>query len=360
MLHKKTPHVGSRAAAQQAQVGLSPGTLIHIGLQKVEEVTVRLWEYDEHHCKEFNIGDTEGQKQHKLGSWWIEVTGLHETQLIDALCRRFHLHPLLIEDILNTEHHPKFEEYDNALFVVLKLFTYNEQEKNLETEQISIVFGDRFIISFQEKAGDPFEPIRDRLRTGKGRLRKNGVDELAHRLMDAVVDSYYLAIARIGKEVEELEETMMDTLTDDTVQDVYRLKQELLKLRRFIWPLRDVVGRIERSETPFLKEETIPYLRDLQDHIIQVNAALEMFRDMVGGLLDAHLSRTTVRMNEVMKTLTIIATIFIPLTFIVGIYGMNFRHMPELDWVWGYPVIWGIIIVVVVGMAAYFKKRGWF
>jgi magnesium transporter len=157
-----------------------------------------------------------------------------------------------------------------------------------------------------------------------------------------------------------LEETMMDTLTDDTVQDVYRLKQELLKLRRFIWPLRDVVGRIERSETPFLKEETIPYLRDLQDHIIQVNAALEMFRDMVGGLLDAHLSRTTVRMNEVMKTLTIIATIFIPLTFIVGIYGMNFRHMPELDWVWGYPVIWGIIIVVVVGMAAYFKKRGWF
>jgi magnesium transporter len=341
-------------------VGMPPGSLVHIGVQKVEEVTVKLWEYDEEHCHEFDIGDMEEKRPVEGGVRWIEVTGLHETQLIDALCRRFHLHPLLIEDILNTEHRPKIEEYDNAFFVVLKLFTYNEYTQALDTEQISIVLGDTFVLSFQERKGDPFDATRERLRKGTGKLRQRGADYLAHRLLDAVVDSYYSIIERLGKEVEELEESLLDSQDNQTGHSAYRLKRELLQLRRSIWPLREIVGRIERSESSLVQDETIPYLRDVHDHIVHVSDALDMFRDMLEGLLDAHLSRVSTRMNEVMKTLTIIATIFIPLTFIVGIYGMNFRHMPELAWVWGYPGVWGVMITVVVVMMLYFRRRGWF
>jgi magnesium transporter len=342
------------------KAGLPPGALVHVGEKKVEEVAIRLWQFDAEHCTELNVTDQKTPERHGEGVWWIEVTGLHEPQLIEALCLRFRLHPLLIEDVLNTDHRPKVEEYENALFIVLKLFTYNEKEKTLDAEQVSIVLGDGFVLSFQERPGDPFEPTRDRLRTGKGKLRQRGADYLAHRLIDAIVDSYYAVIESIGMEVEDLEVAMIDTLSGETVQHAYRLKRELLKLRRFIWPLRDIVGRIERSEAEFLNEETMPYFRDVHDHIMQVGDALDMFRDILSGQLDAHLSNASTRMNEVMKTLTVIATIFIPLTFITGIYGMNFRFMPELGWVHGYFLALGSMAVVAVGMVLYFKRRGWF
>jgi magnesium transporter len=240
------------------------------------------------------------------------------------------------------------------------MLTYDPKEKAVDSEQVSLVVGQNFVISFQEKSGDVFEHIRDRIRTAKGRIRKMVSDYLAYSLMDAIVDHYFLILERLGETIESMAEEVISEPGQKMIQDIHRHKKELILLRRSIWPLREVISSLQRSESSLIKESTVIYLRDVYDHTIQVIDTIESFRDTVSGMVEVYLSSISNRMNAVMKVLTIIATIFIPLTFIAGIYGMNFKHMPELEWPWAYPVgFWLIIVIVVSVMLVYFRRKKW-
>jgi magnesium transporter len=235
----------------------------------------------------------------------------------------------------------------------------SNQSKEILTEQISLILGPSFVISFQEREGDVFDPIRERIRSGKGRIRKMGADYLAYALLDAIVDDYFIVMEKLGERIEFLEEELVKRPLPETLQTIHHLKREMIFFRKAVWPLREVIGSLERGELPLVKETTRIYLRDVYDHTIQVIDTIETFRDMVSGMLDIYLSSVSNRLNSVMKVLTIIATIFMPLTFLAGIYGMNFKHMPELEWKWGYPAVWIAVILISVSMLTYFKKKGW-
>jgi magnesium transporter len=278
--------------------------------------------------------------------------------ILERIGKHFGLHPLILEDILHTDQRPKMEDSENYLFIVTKMLSYDE-ENHLNVQQFSLVLGQNYIITFQERVGDVFEPVRERLRKGKGRIRKMPPDYLAYALIDAVVDHYFIVLERIAERVEEIEEELIRNPTPETLKTIHHLKRELIFLRKSVWPLRELIGALERGESSLVHEKTTIFLRDLYDHTIQVIDTVETLRDMVSGMLDVFLSSVSNRMNEVMKVLTIIATIFIPLTFIAGIYGMNFKFMPELEWHWGYPLVWSIMIVVGVVMLFYFKRRKW-
>ena len=290
---------------------------------------------------------------------WINVDGVHDVGLIQKLGNNFDLHPLIIEDIVHTQQRPKMEESENYIYIVLKMLYFDNAQNETQVEQVSLVFGKNFVISFQEKEGDIFETIRERIRNGKGRIRKMGTDYLAYALIDAVVDHYFIILENDGEKIEELEDKVVADPKPETLQKIHRLKREMIFLRRSVWPLRELVNSLERGESPLIHKATRIYLRDVYDHTIQVIDTLETYRDMLSGMHDTYLSSISNRMNEVMKVLTIIATIFIPLTFIAGVYGMNFEFMPELKWRWAYFGVWGVIFVVAIGMVIYFKRRKW-
>jgi magnesium transporter len=268
-------------------------------------------------------------------------------------------HPLVLEDILNTDQRPKMEDYGEYVYIVLRSLEYNHQKDEIESDQISIILGQNFVFSFQEKEGDTFDPLRERIRTGKGRIKKMGADYLAYTLMDSIVDNYFIILEKQGERIELLEEQLVTSPTPETLQTIHDLKREMIFLRKAVWPLREVVGSLERGESSLVQASTRIYLRDLYDHIIQVIDNVETFRDMIAGILDIYLSSVSNRLNSVMKVLTIIATIFMPLTFLAGIYGMNFKYMPELEWRWGYPLIWAIMLGTGICMLVYFKKKKW-
>ncbi len=293
------------------------------------------------------------------GIRWINVDGLSDTQLIEALTTRFGIHPLVLEDVTNLDQRPKLEDYGDYLFAVLKMLTFDDETGKLLSEQVSVILGDRFVISIQEHVGDVFGPVRERLRTGKGKLRKMGGDALAYSLLDAVVDGYFTILEKSGERVEALEEELVTSPTRETLHALHDQKRELLFLRRSIWPMRELIGNLERRESPLVTEPLAPYLRDLYDHAVQVLETVESLRETLSGLLDIYLSSLSNRMNEIMKVLTVISTLFIPLTFIAGVYGMNFRFMPELGWRWGYPATWGVMIVIAGFMLRYFHRKGW-
>jgi magnesium transporter len=280
-------------------------------------------------------------------------------KVIEQLGKHFSLHPLLLEDILHTEQRPKMEDFGEYLFFVLKMLYLEEGRHEILAEQVSLILGSNFVISFQEREGDVFKYVRERIRNSKGRIRKVGADYLAYALIDAIVDNYFIILERLGETIEELEEELVTNPVSDTLQTIHHLKREMIFLRKSVWPLREVISALERGESPLIQESTGVYLRDLYDHTIQVIDSVETFRDMVSGILDIYLSSVSNKMNEVMKVLTIIATIFIPLTFIAGIYGMNFEYMPELSWRWGYPAVWFVICAIFITMLAYFKRRKW-
>jgi len=294
------------------------------------------------------------------GVTWIDIDGVHQSDLLDSVGKHANLHPLVMEDIHNTYQRPKVEDYEDYLYIVLKMISWNEETKEVQAEQVSLILGKNYVISFKEDPGDIFDPVRLRLREGKGRIRKMGADYLAYALLDQVVDNYFLVLENLGEQIEDLEEELITNPDASTLQTIHHLKRELIYLRKSVWPLREAISSLERGESPLFQPETLVYLRDVYDHTIQVIDTIETFRDMVSGMLDIYLSSVSNRMNEVMKVLTIIATIFIPLTFIAGVYGMNFVNMPELQWRWGYFLIWGVMVAVAVGMVIYFKKRGWF
>jgi magnesium transporter len=343
------------------KAGLPPGSLVHIGEKKSEKARIRLIDYSEDHFEERDLSDIEESFSYrdKDSVTWINVDGIHQVEIVESIGRHYELHPLVLEDILNTDQRPKMEDYEEYLFLILKMITYDEAQKLLHMEQVSVIVGPRFVISFQESEGDVFESVRERLRKGKGRIRKQGPDYLAYALMDAVVDNYFLVLEKIGEDIEELEEEVIGKAVPETVESIHNLKRELLFLRKSVWPLREAVASLEKGESSLIQERTTVYLRDVYDHTIQVIDTIETYRDMVSGMMDVYLSSLSNRMNEVMKVLTIIATLFIPLTFIAGIYGMNFKYMPELEWHDGYFVVWAVMIAVAVSMLFYFRKKKW-
>lgn len=341
--------------------GLPPGTMVHVGEKKVEKTRITVLDYNEKQFDEREVETVEEcfSYRDKSTITWINVDGLHEVDLIEKLGQRYGLHPLTLEDIVNTEQRPKFEDLGDYLFIILKMMWYNKAESRVEEEQVSLVVGSNFVISFQEKVGDVFDSVRDRIRSNKGRVRRMGSDYLAYSLIDAVVDNYFVVLEEVGEQIEDLEDEVMGNPSMETMQLLQKIKRRLLFLRKSVWPLREVVGGLERGESNLIKKQTNPYFRDVYDHTIQVVEMVETMRDMNAGMFDMYLSSVSNRMNETMKVLTIIATIFIPLTFIAGIYGMNFEFMPELKWRLGYFFILGIMAVVVIVMGVYFKRKKW-
>ena len=352
---------GKRVRRHVKKAGLPPGTLVHVGERKLESVRITLIDYDESLFQEKQVSRIEDCFQFKTTPTvtWINIDGLHDVKIIEEIGKHYDLHPLTLEDILHTGQRPKFEDLESYLFVVLMMLRFDDESQMVLSEQVSLVLGSHFVISFQENIGDVFEQIRDRIRNAKGKIRKMGADYLMYALLDAVVDNYFVILEKLGEKIEVLEEELVDNPTERTLQQIYNLKREMVFLRKSVWPLRELISGLERSESALIEESTGVYLRDVYDHTIQVIDTVESFRDMVSGMLDIYLSSISNRMNTVMKVLTIIATLFIPLTFVAGIYGMNFEHMPELKWRYGYAVVWLVMLVVAGVMVLYFKKKKW-
>jgi magnesium transporter len=343
------------------KIGLPPGTVVHVGEKKTEKVKITIIDYDATELQEKEAKDVEECFPFKDTPTvtWMNIDGIHDVEIIKKIGDHFNLHPLLQEDIVNTTQRPKYEDFDDHLFVVLKMLHYDTENDEIKTEQLSLVIGSNFVISFQEIEKDVFNLIRERIRNNKGRVRKMGADYLAYVLLDAVVDNYFVIMERIGDRLEDIEDKLIEDPNPEILQIIHDLKREMIFLRKSVWPLREVVSILERGESPLIQEKTQIYLRDLYDHTIQVIDNIETFRDIASGMLDIYLSSISHRMNQVMKVLTIIATIFIPLTFIAGVYGMNFKYMPELEWKSGYFLIMGLMAAIGILMLFYFKKKKW-
>jgi magnesium transporter len=341
--------------------GLPPGTLVHVGEQRTEKTKITIIDYDEDQFQETQCKTIEEcfDYKDKPTVTWINIDGIHQVDIIEKVGKHFDFHPLLLEDIANTEQRPKAEDFDDYVFIVLKMLYYDAKEGEIIAEQVSMVLGSNYVLSFQEREGDAFNRVRERIRNSKGRIRRKGPDYLAYALLDAVIDSYFGILEKFGVYIEGMEEELITEPEPKTLQKIHALKREMISLRKSIWPIREVVSGLERGGSGLIKEDTHIYLRDAYDHTIQVIDTIETYRDMLSGLLDLYMSSMSNRMNEVMKVLTIIATIFIPLTFIAGLYGMNFHNMPELGWGMGYPLTLVVMISIVIVMLFYFRSKKW-
>lgn len=343
------------------KVAKPPGSLIHVGEKKTETVKIDRIRYNERLLEEKGIDDPYESLYEKdfRGVYWINVSGIHDVQTIEKIGINLDLHPLVIEDILNTFQRPKQEDLGHYLFIVLQMLYYDQTEKEVKSEHVNFILGANFVVTFQEQEGDVFNPIRERLKNARGKIRKKGADYLLYTLVDAVVDNYFLVLEALGEEIEGMEDRLLEKSDPETLHVVHKLKREMIYLRRAVWPLRELINGLLKSESKLIEENTDIFLRDVYDHTIQVIETADTYRDMVSGLQDLYLSSVSNKMNEVMKVLTIIATIFIPLTFIAGIYGMNFEFMPELKWKMGYFFICGVMAVIAVFMVIYFKRKKW-
>ena len=290
---------------------------------------------------------------------WINIDGLHETELIEKIGKHFDVHPLILEDILHTGTRPKIEDFDSFIFVVFKMLYFDENAEDVLDDQFSIILGTNFVISFQERGGFVFDRLRDRIRTAKTRVRKNGSDYLAYALIDTVVDNYFLVLETLEDKIEDLDEELFTSMSKETFHSINDMKRKLIALRKAVSPLRELINAVQKKDFSLIDESNLIFFKDIYDHVLQIQETIDTCRELVSGLHDTFLTNVNNRMNEIMKTLTITATIFIPLTFIAGIYGMNFKYMPELDWKWGYFAVWAVIIGVVGIMFYYFKKKDW-
>ncbi len=345
------------------KLGLDAGTLIHVGLQKTHTVRVTVIDYDANgHYRTWEPVDLEEVVPLKTSNTvsWINIDGIHEVKVVERIGQLFGIHPLIQEDILHAGQRPKLEDMGDHAYIVLKMLEATDTDREVDWEQLSMIIGPNFLITFQEREGDIFDPIRERIKQDKGKIRKSGPDYLAYALMDLVVDHYFVVLERIGDKIEDLEDALIDQASKNILSKINRLKRATLTMRRSVWPLREVISSLQRGESDLIKEGTLPYLKDVYDHTIQIVDTVETFRDMLSGMIEIYMSTLSNRMNEVMKVLTIIATVFIPLTFLVGVYGMNFQFMPELHWEYGYPVIWLVMLVAAYLMVDYFRRKKWF
>lgn len=350
----------SGSLKRSKKAGLLPGSLIHVGHTYTEKSKITLVRYNETFYEEKVIGSLAalGARKAEQVITWITIDGLQNTELLQELGNIYNLHPLVLEDILNTDQRPKMEDYGDYLYIVLRNFTGQTQE-DITSEQVSIVLGKDFVLSFREKESSVFKPIHERLAGNKGRIRKSGADYLAHAVIDNIVDKYFVVLEALEEKIEFLEDDLVKSTTPVTLQAIHDLKRELILLRKSLWPLREAISALERTDSPLICESTGIYFKDIYDHVIAIIDSVETFRDMLSGMLDIYLSSVSNRLNEVMKVLTIIATIFMPLTFLAGIYGMNFKFMPELAWRWGYFGVLGLMLAIALYMIHYFKKKKW-
>ena len=341
--------------------GLSPGTLVYVGEKREEDIKISVTDYDPDHLeeKEVQTFDECTIYKDKETVTWINVSGIHDMSAIESLGKRFDFHPLLLEDIVNTGHRPKMDDYEDHLFVVMKMLHEPEEGQLIKHEQISIILTPKVVISLHEYEGDIFDPVRERIRKKKGRIRNMGTDYLTYALIDTLVDYYFKVFETVGEKIEALQAEVLERPRPEHLNEIQALRHEMIFLRKSVWPLREIISSLARGETKLITDDVTLFLRDVYDHTIQVIDTIESFRDMISGMQDIYLSSVSNRMNEVMKVLTIIATIFIPMTFIAGIYGMNFKFMPELEWPWAYPVLWLILVTIFISMVVWFRKRKW-
>lgn len=346
---------------QSGKTGLPPGTLMHIGKARTGPIRLHRFEYDPEDCRDRELTSVADCVVPEGGNknYWLDVGGIHQVSVIEQLGQIFHLHPLLLEDIVNTDQRPKAEAYGDYLFLVIKMLRVEDQGDSITAEQVSLVLGPRFVISFQENGGDVFDPIRTRLKNPKGRLRNSGSDYLAYALLDAIVDGYFAVLESFGEQIQTLEDELLASPEPATLRAIHGVKRDLLFLRRAVWPVREMISTMERGESDLITDSTKVYLRDVYDHTVQVMDSLETYREMATGMLDLYLSSVSHRLNSVMKVLTVITTIFMPLTFIAGIYGMNFDYMPELRWHWGYPTVLLVMLLIGGVMFWIFKRKDW-
>lgn len=342
--------------------GSAPGTVLFTGEQKMEDIELNLVDFDSEQLGEYRLEQISDSKKYldSPTKTWINVFGLHELEKLKEIWGYFNLHPLVQEDIVNTSQRPKIEEYPDHTFFVLRMINYLEETGDLNVEQVSVVLGKNYVLSFQEDDFPIFDPVMHRLRNGAPRLRSHGPDYLAYALIDTIVDHYFRVLEALGEEIELLEDRILEDFDDEIPGQIHALRRKVVFFRKAIWPMRDGLNNLLRDESPFIREEHKIYYRDVYDHLVQIIDGLENYRDTIIGMLDMYMSQVSNKMNEVMKVLTIIATIFIPLTFIAGIYGMNFQYMPELQWKWSYPLVWALMILVTGGMVVYFRKKDWF
>ncbi len=342
-------------------IGLPPGSLVHIGDKKRDTTVITQIEYGEDTFRQNNIStkNLAEIKQTEGKALWLNIEGLHETEVLAQIGERFGLHPLVMEDILNTDQRPKIEFSQDYMYICVKMLSYDKKLGEFDIEQISLVLGKNFVISFCEKDTDIFAPVIKRLGLSAGRIRKLGTDYLMYCLLDIIVDNYFTVLEDFSEEIEVAEDELIVRTTSKTLKTIHKLKRQVLFLHKAVWPLRDVLSSLERGESELINESTSIFIRDLYDHVVQAMDTTETIRDILSSMLDIYLSSTSNRMNEIMKVLTIISTVFMPLSFIVGIYGMNIRNMPELGWPYMYPVLWGIMIAIAASMLYYFKKKKW-
>jgi magnesium transporter len=340
---------------------MSPGTLVHVGEQKIDKARITLINYDADRLEEKELKRIEEFFAYKDTSpvTWINIDGLHDIELIEKVGTHFETHSLTLEDIVNTGQRPKVEDFEDYIYLVFKMLKFDGTTNHIASEQVSLILGPHYLISFQETEGDVFNFVRERIRKGGGRIRKSGPDYLAYALIDAVVDHYFSILEKMGERIEHFEEQLHLQPTPEILQTIYDLKRELIYFRKQVWPIREVLSTWQKTESSIIQEANKIFIRDVYDHTIQVIDTIESLRDIISGLMDLYLSTVSNKMNEVMKVLTIMATIFIPLTFVAGIYGMNFKFMPELDWKWSYPILWILLIVIFSGMMFYFKRKKW-
>lgn len=349
------------SSSVKRKIGLPPGTISYVGNKSKKNLFIDVFDYNKEHFEETQLKNPEEvfSYENEETITWVNINGLNHTKEIGKLGKDFMIHPLILEDIANTKQRPKLEEHSDYLFIVIKMLYFDELQ-NLKFETVSFIQGKDYLLSFQEADGDVFDVVRERLRNSKGKVRSMGADYLLYALIDAIVDNYFNLMEVMGEKIEELEENLFsEQANSDLVQEIHKLKREILKIRRAVYPLREVINQMSKVEASLLSKSTLVYLRDLYDHIIQVSESIDLQRELIWSLMDMYMTTISNRMNEVMKVLTIIATVFIPLSFIAGVYGMNFENMPELHHKYGYFILLGVMLFVFLGMGYYFKRKGW-
>jgi magnesium transporter len=350
-----------RIYRSKKKLGQIPGSVIYTGERSKEKLFIDAFDYTKDFCTEKELQSVQESFEYKDTDsvTWINLNGLNHVDQIEALGKHYALHPLVLEDVVNIAQRPKIDEYDDYIFVSLKMLYYDD-EQQIVSEQVSFVLGKNYVLSFQEAEGDVFDQVRNRLRQSKGRVRNMKSDYLLYVLIDAIVDHYFSVIEILGDKIEDFETAIFaGNIEDDVSQKIQNLKREILRVRRAIFPLREVINRIEKNESPLIQKKTITYYRDIYDHLIQVSENIDIYREMIWSLMDMYMTTISNKMNEVMKVLTIMASIFIPLTFIAGIYGMNFEYIPELRYKYSYFILWGVMIIMFLGMLYYFRKKKW-
>ncbi len=343
------------------KAGLPPGSLVFLGQRRVETPSIRVLAYNADRVDEFTAS-TPAEAAAGIADGtvtWINIIGLHDTDFIQKAGDTFAVHPLVLEDIVNTGQRPKFEDQGSLLFMVLRMLSRPPVNGPIISEQVSILIGRNVLVTFQEMEGDVFDTIRNRIRSGGGRIRQKGADYLGYALLDAIVDNYFSVLEDLDEKIETAQQLALDAPVPATLHQIHNLKRELVSVRRQLWPLREAVNAFQKTESPLVTKALTPYLHDVHEHTFQVLDTLESMREMISSSLETYMSSVSNRMNEIMKVLTIISTIFIPLTFIAGVYGMNFEYMPELSWPMGYAAALGVMGIIAAAMIMFFKRRHW-